>query len=88
MLTLHDVIEAHDVDIPGISSSIQPLYHTLQEAKKTTLEQFEKIYLTNLLTHYQGNVTHAAHAAGKERRSFQRLLRKYALDRTAFSTSH
>jgi hypothetical protein len=29
---------------------------------------------------HQGNVSHAARAAGKERRSFQRLLRKYQID--------
>ena len=44
----------------------------------------ERAYLVKTLVTFRGNVTHAAKAAGKERRSFQRLLRKYGIDREAF----
>ena len=54
------------------------------QAKKRVLEHFERNYLIGLLTTYHGNITQAAKAAGKERRSFQRLLRKHNLNRTSF----
>jgi ActR/RegA family two-component response regulator len=39
----------------------------------------------NLLAEHQGNVSRSARAAGKDRRTFQRLLRKYHIERLAFS---
>ena len=41
---------------------------------------FDTAFLKALLARHQGNVTHAARAAGKERRAFGRLLKKYAID--------
>ena len=86
-LTSASSIGPHDLDIPGVLPAHGIFKDTLQHAKKKSLEQFERTYLTKLLAQYQGNITHAAHAAGKERRSFQRLLRKYDLDRRSFQTS-
>jgi len=37
-----------------------------------------------LLAAHGGNISRAAKAAGKDRRSFQRLISKYSLDRKAF----
>jgi DNA-binding NtrC family response regulator len=46
---------------------------------------FERDFLVRLLTQYRGNVSHAAHAAGKERRELGKLLKKHQLDLKAFS---
>jgi two-component system, NtrC family, response regulator GlrR len=53
---------------------------SMKEAKALTIESFEKQYISDLLASHQGNVTRAARAAGKERRAFGRLIKKYGLD--------
>ncbi|MCF6154350.1 MAG: hypothetical protein E3K36_03665 [Candidatus Brocadia sp.] len=62
--------------------------HSLQKVKIQAISQFERSYLTNLLITHKGNITHAAKAAGKDRRTFQRLLQKYNLDAHAFRTKN
>jgi transcriptional regulator of acetoin/glycerol metabolism len=57
---------------------------SLREAKACAVRDFERTYLTKLLAASKGNVSRAAKAAGKERRTFQRLLEKHGLDRRAF----
>lgn len=56
----------------------------LTDAKSRTVEQFEKAYLVGLLSRYNGNITYAAKASGKDRRTLQRLLKKYNLTRQDF----
>lgn len=53
---------------------------SLRSAKALAVERFERAYLASLMASHHGNVSRAAKAAGKERRSFQRLLRKYQID--------
>jgi DNA-binding NtrC family response regulator len=53
-------------------------------AKVKAMGEFERSYLVNLLALSQGNISRAAKTAGKERRTFQRLLRKYGLARQTF----
>ena len=48
------------------------------------IQNFELSYLTNLLAAHHGNITHAAKAAGKQRSTLQRLLRKYSLNPQSF----
>ena len=50
---------------------------TLKAAKAAAVRRFEQQYLAELLESCSGNVSRAARIAGKERRCFQRLLRKY-----------
>ena len=50
---------------------------TLKAAKAAAVRRFEQEYLSELLERCSGNVSRAARIAGKERRSFQRLLRKH-----------
>jgi DNA-binding NtrC family response regulator len=57
---------------------------TLRAAKGRVIAQFEREYLSEVLHRCGGNVSRAAQTAGKERRTFQRLLRKYGLDGAAF----
>lgn len=56
----------------------------LTKAKEQVLEQFERAYLRDVLENCGGNVSKAARVARKERRSFQRLIQKYGLDRRNF----
>jgi DNA-binding NtrC family response regulator len=48
--------------------------------KARVLEQFEKDYLTRLMSECAGNISQAARVAGKERRDLRRLLRKHRID--------
>jgi DNA-binding NtrC family response regulator len=56
----------------------------LRHAKTDMIHNFELTYLTNLLIEHHGNITHAALAAGKQRSTLQRLLKKYSLNPQAF----
>lgn len=49
------------------------------EIKSKVISQFERTYLTSLLREADGNVTLAAKRAGKERRAFGKLLKKYSI---------
>jgi DNA-binding NtrC family response regulator len=80
------ILKAEDIQLPSAPAAQSAGPRSLREAKTTTIDNFERRYLASLLIQYQGNVTRAAKAAGKERRSFQRLLRKHHLDRQSFIT--
>jgi len=82
--TVAPVLKAEDIELPFAAGDKIAQSTSLREAKTKTIGDFERRYLTSLLTQHQGNVTHAAKAAGKERRSFQRLLRKHHLSRDSF----
>jgi len=56
----------------------------LTEAKARVLDQFERVYLSRALAETRGNVSEAARRAGKERRAFGKLLRKYSIDKRMF----
>jgi len=51
----------------------------LKSAKRQMIEQFERSYIEQLLAKNQGNVTRAAREAGKERRAFGKLVKKYGI---------
>ncbi|MFI0848325.1 sigma-54 interaction domain-containing protein [Mesorhizobium sp. IMUNJ 23232] len=55
-------------------------------AKARVVAAFEKDYLTQLLADQHGNVTRAARLAHKERKAFDRLLRKHGIERAAFTS--
>ncbi|MCP3669609.1 MAG: sigma-54-dependent Fis family transcriptional regulator [Gammaproteobacteria bacterium] len=50
------------------------------KAKKYLISEFEEQYLSRALDKANGNISKAARLAGKERRSFTRLMEKYHLD--------
>jgi DNA-binding NtrC family response regulator len=56
----------------------------LRTAKAQALADFERAYLTNALAESRGNVTAAARRAGKERRTFGKLLKKYRIERSHY----
>lgn len=84
ILTSSATLQPGDIDLPLALGQKIVEAPSLHEAKSLAVGQFERTYLTKLLAAHDGNVTRAAKAAGKERRTFQRLLRKYALERRAF----
>lgn len=51
-----------------------------QEGRSRAIETFEKRYVEDLLHKHRGNVTHAALEAGKDRRAFGRLKKKYSIE--------
>jgi two-component system, NtrC family, response regulator GlrR len=57
-------------------------YRTL---KRLAIQNFEREYLIRLLSASEGNVTHAARLAGKERRNLGRLLKRHRLDPGRFA---
>jgi len=73
------IIEPEDLSIPLPPPSRHAHGASLKQAKAQVIEQFERVYLAQLLRVHQGNVTRAAQAAQKERRAFGRLLKKYRL---------
>ena len=95
-----ETLEAHDIDLPevqkpemtgptlallsreGISDNC-----SFQDMKAKVIEEFERAYLSELLTTHHGNISKAARAARKERRAFQRLLMKHGLDRRIFTAA-
>lgn len=91
-------IEAQDLDLPETERPelIGPTMTLLsrgaasdncsfQAMKTKVVEEFERAYLSELLSTHHGNISKAARAAKKERRAFQRLLQKHRLDRHQFS---
>jgi transcriptional regulator with PAS, ATPase and Fis domain len=53
--------------------------------KQRVIQNFEREYLTRLMTLYDGNVSRAARSAKKERRDLGKLLKRYALDPKKFN---
>lgn len=50
-------------------------------AKSRAIAEFERRYLSDVLTAVHGNVTRGASLVGKERRAFGKLLKKHGIDR-------
>lgn len=92
-----ETLEAQDLDLPEdgrpqntgptmtlVSRGVAADDASFQEMKIKVIEEFERAYLTNLLSTHHGNISKAARVAQKERRAFQRLLQKHGLDRRVF----
>jgi DNA-binding NtrC family response regulator len=77
-------IEADDISLPEDAEAPLPAAMCLREAKARAIEQFERAYLSAVMSVHHGNLSRAARQAGKERRSFQRLLQKHNLARESF----
>jgi DNA-binding NtrC family response regulator len=52
--------------------------------KRAVIETFERDYITRLMSEHRGNVSNAARTAGKDRRDFGKLLKKYELQPKSF----
>ncbi|MBI4536167.1 MAG: sigma-54-dependent Fis family transcriptional regulator [Ignavibacteriae bacterium] len=73
------------LDSPAVNV---PELNSLKEMKRQMIEAFEKEYLDRLMYEHRGNVSHAALAAGKERRELGKLLKKYRIDPRLFQESN
>jgi DNA-binding NtrC family response regulator len=60
----------------------------LKTAKRMMIEKFERTYIEQLLAKHQGNVTRAAREAGKERRAFGKLVKKYGIHGNGAGLGH
>jgi len=67
-------------DEVGSSHKINSPAKSFRSAKQDAIEIFERAYIQELIARHQGNVTQAAREAGKERRAFGRLLKKYGFN--------
>lgn len=56
-----------------------------RDAKSTVVLDFERSYLQYVLAEAKGNVSEAARQAGKERRTFAKLLDKHGISRKQFA---
>jgi Nif-specific regulatory protein len=56
-----------------------------EEARSAVTQRFERVYIRQVLEHSRGNVSRAAELAGVSRQFFQRLLRRYEIDRLQFT---
>jgi two-component system response regulator GlrR len=76
-------IGAEDIDFgtPEVSRSEGDSFRA---AKARVVESFERGLIEHLLAAAGGNVTHAAQAAGKNRRAFFELMRKYRIEPERF----
>jgi len=81
------ILQARDLDLSTPQEKELPEAVNLQQAKTRAIVQFERTFLANLLSTHHGNISHAARAAGKERRSFQRMLHKHGLKGDSFRTA-
>jgi two-component system response regulator GlrR len=76
------ILQKDDINLPQTEAS--PAVGPLQQAKARVIMEFEKKYIHNLLAVHRGNITHAARTAGKNRRAFWELVRKYQIDVESF----
>ena len=65
----------------------QPDQLSFHEMKANVISEFETNYIQSLLVTYRGNITKAAEAAQKERRTFWQLIRKYKIDVQKFKVA-
>ena len=81
-----DVLSAEDLELPNFNDRGGNEPELFRQGKSQAIGQFERNFIAKLLEAHGGNISRAAKAAGKDRRSFQRLINKYALDRKAFQS--
>ena len=60
---------------------------SFKQAKDSVIDAFSENYIAAMLTRTAGNVTHAARLAGKERRAFGKLMKKYHIEARTFQPS-
>jgi DNA-binding NtrC family response regulator len=75
-------IAASLIDVNGSSHGFANQMHesvseAFRSAKLRAIQSFERDYVRRIMDKHAGNVTHAAREAGKDRRAFGRLAKKY-----------
>ncbi len=78
LLSTSDTITLSDI---GIARPPRGKFQeSLRSAKARVVAEFERAYIKNILETYRGNITRSAMAAGKNRRAFFQLIRKYQIN--------
>lgn len=72
-------ISGAHINFSRFDSTVETQTSDFRKAKTVAIERFERGYVEGLFEKYAGNVTHAAREAGKDRRAFGRLVKKYGL---------
>jgi len=78
VLTKDSKIDECDIKLTSRMDSEKQI--PFKEAKQNVVKVFEVNYIKSLLYIYNGNITKAARAAGKNRRAFWQLMRKYKIE--------
>jgi transcriptional regulator with PAS, ATPase and Fis domain len=85
VMSTTSVINVESIQLPiSESNSEESKLEYLKVAKKKIINDFEKTYLTQLLTEHKGNVVSAARRAGKSRTALWNLLKKHNLSPKQF----
>ncbi|HSR67711.1 MAG TPA: sigma-54 dependent transcriptional regulator [Acidobacteriota bacterium] len=91
LLTQEGDIGSEAISLPEVLCG--PAEASFKEAKAQAIAAFEEGYVKKMLVAHQGNISQAARAARKDRRSFWELIRKHRIDvkalkrRLAFTAS-
>lgn len=78
-----DIIRPQDIELPDEKN--RRLTLSFRDAKVRTIERFEAEYVKQILSQCKGNISQAAKTAGKDRRAFQRLIKRHGYDRRLFT---
>jgi two-component system response regulator GlrR len=76
-------LAAEDIEIAG-GAGVSNANESFRVAKDRVVRQFERAYIEHLLLTFEGNVTHAAQEAKKNRRAFFALIRKHRIELDRF----
>jgi len=87
VLQKSQVLTPDDLELPKANDRQLRKSELFRLEKSVAIEQFERDFIARLLALHNGNISRAAKAAGKDRRSFQRLANKYNIDRKTFKNS-
>jgi len=85
VLCAEKTIQEDQIVFSGANDDLAQL--SFSEMKARVVSQFETNYLQSLLVAYKGNISKAAEAAQKERRTFWELLRKHNIDVQKFKVA-
>jgi DNA-binding NtrC family response regulator len=77
------LILPNHISLPVPPSASSDAVWSFRHARRQAIESFERHYVREMLHKHRGNVTRAALEAGKDRRAFGRLVKKYSVDRSA-----
>jgi len=86
VLSERSTIGCAEIQLPKAPEISSPASFKMLKARAVV--EFERTYLKRLLVENQGNISHAARAANKDRRAFWELLRKHNLHSTRPNTNH
>jgi len=79
VLSRGPILRARDLELTSQAPAAQPITKSLKASKARVIEEFERTYLEEALVACAGNISKAARQAGKDRRTFFALLKKYDL---------